>query len=223
VLVLLRYWHNGTWSVLFLLQLHFRYEALTRHNMCTMPEKFPIVLFVLQPSLNFASLQKERPWAAWDGRVHSGKCIQSGAVAFSSCRLRVPRVGWAAAKLVPSSTVWIFCLLFHWNLQTHYENLTSSQLSRRAVNEQEQTPWSESASDRHLSANLVPSFADRGCHIVIVTDTYGRILGFLYRNHYFFFQVAPQLYSGGWVNPVPDPLLLTKSGIAGTRDPDLDL
>jgi hypothetical protein len=32
-----------------------------------------------------------------------------------------------------------------------------------------------------------------------------------------FFQVAPQLYSRGWVDPVPDPLLLRKSGSAGNR------
>jgi hypothetical protein len=38
------------------------------------------------------------------------------------------------------------------------------------------TPWSESAnelyrpSDRRLSAKLVPTFADRGCHVVRVTD-----------------------------------------------------
>jgi hypothetical protein len=47
------------------------------------------------------------------------------------------------------------------------------------------TPWPESASelyrpsDRHLWAKLVPTFADRGCHVVSVTDPYGRILGFL--------------------------------------------
>jgi hypothetical protein len=32
-----------------------------------------------------------------------------------------------------------------------------------------------------------------------------------------FFQVAPHLYSRGWVDPVPDPLLLRKSGRAGNR------
>jgi hypothetical protein len=46
-------------------------------------------------------------------------------------------------------------------------------------------PWPESASelyppsDRRLSAKLVPTFADRGCHVVSVTEPYGRILGFL--------------------------------------------
>jgi hypothetical protein len=65
------------------------------------------------------------------------------------------------------------------------------------------TPWPESASklyrpsDRRLSAKLVPTFADGGCNVVSVTDPYGRILGFLSRRSYFFFQVAPQLYSQG--------------------------
>jgi hypothetical protein len=46
-------------------------------------------------------------------------------------------------------------------------------------------PWSEPASelyrpsDRRLSAKLLPTFADRGCHVVSVTDPYCRILGFL--------------------------------------------
>jgi hypothetical protein len=48
-------------------------------------------------------------------------------------------------------------------------------------------------------------------------DPYGRILGFLDRSRYFFFQVAPQLYSRGCVDPVPDPLLLRKSGSTGNR------
>jgi hypothetical protein len=75
-------------------------------------------------------------------------------------------------------------------------------------------------SDSRLSAKLVPTFADRECHVVRVTGPYFRILGLLDRSRYFFFQVAPQLYSRGRVDPVPDPLLLRKSGIAGnwTRD-----
>jgi hypothetical protein len=53
------------------------------------------------------------------------------------------------------------------------------------------TPWSESASelyrpsDRRLSATWLPTFADRGCHVVSVTDPYGRILDFLDRSRYF--------------------------------------
>jgi hypothetical protein len=68
-------------------------------------------------------------------------------------------------------------------------------------------PWTESASevyqprDRRLSAKLVATFADRRCHMVSVTDSYGSILGFLDRNRYFFFQLSPQLYSRGCVDP----------------------
>jgi hypothetical protein len=60
-------------------------------------------------------------------------------------------------------------------------------------------PWPESASevyrpsDLRLLAKLVPTFADTGFHVVSVTDPYGRILRFLDRTCYFFFQVAPQL------------------------------
>jgi hypothetical protein len=50
-------------------------------------------------------------------------------------------------------------------------------------------------SDRRLSAKLVPTFADRGCHVVSVTDPYGCIFGFLDQSNYFFFHVAPELYS----------------------------
>jgi hypothetical protein len=84
------------------------------------------------------------------------------------------------------------------------------------------TPWPESASelyrpsDCRLSARLVPTFSDRGCRVVRVIDPYGRILGFLDRSRYFSLQVA-QLYSRGWVDPVPDPLILRKSGSAGNR------
>jgi hypothetical protein len=54
-----------------------------------------------------------------------------------------------------------------------------------------QTPWSESASelyrpsDRRLAAKWLPTFADKGCHVVSETDPYGRILGFLDRSRYF--------------------------------------
>jgi hypothetical protein len=43
----------------------------------------------------------------------------------------------------------------------------------------------------------VPTFADRGKNEVSVTDPYVRVLGFLDRIHYFFYQVAPQLKSRG--------------------------
>jgi hypothetical protein len=39
--------------------------------------------------------------------------------------------------------------------------------------------------------------ADRGRNMVSVTDLYSRILGFLNLTRYYFFQVAPQMYSRG--------------------------
>jgi hypothetical protein len=57
--------------------------------------------------------------------------------------------------------------------------------------------------------------------VVSVTDLHGRILGFLDRSLYYFFQVAPPLCSRGWVDPVPDPLLLRKSGSDENRSRDL--
>jgi hypothetical protein len=71
-----------------------------------------------------------------------------------------------------------------------------------SVPHKKKTPWSESASelyqpsDRLLLAKRLPTFADRGCHVVSVTDPYGRILGFL-NELLLFYQVAPQLYSRG--------------------------
>jgi hypothetical protein len=84
-------------------------------------------------------------------------------------------------------------------------------------------PWPEFTSelyrpsDRRLSAKLMSTFAERECHVVSVTDPYGPILGFLDRSRYFFFQVAPQLYSRDRVDPVPDPLLFRKSDSPGNR------
>jgi hypothetical protein len=75
--------------------------------------------------------------------------------------------------------------------------------------------------DRRLSAKLVPNFTDRGCRVVSTADPHGRVLGFLDWGNYYFFQVAPQLYSRGLVDPVPDPLLLRKSGSAWNRTWDL--
>jgi hypothetical protein len=70
------------------------------------------------------------------------------------------------------------------------------------------------AIDRRLSAKWLPTFANKGCHVVSVTDPYGHILGSR-QEPLLFYQVAPQLYSRGWVNPVPDTVLFFCS--AGNR------
>jgi hypothetical protein len=76
-------------------------------------------------------------------------------------------------------------------------------------------------SDRCLSAKLVPTFADRGYHVVSATYPHGCILSFMDQSHYCFLQVAPQLYPRGWVGPVLDPVLLRKSGSVRNRTRDL--
>jgi CBS-domain-containing membrane protein len=76
------------------------------------------------------------------------------------------------------------------------KRVTIADFERLSANmgEKKTPPWSESASelyrpsDRRLSAKLVPTFADRGCHMVSVTNPYGRILGFLDRSRYFSFK-----------------------------------
>jgi hypothetical protein len=90
-----------------------------------------------------------------------------------------------------------------------------------------QNLWPESGSELYrprdcsMSAKLVTTFADRGCPVVSVTDPYGLILGFIVWSRYLFFQVAPQFYSWGWVDPVTDPLIVRKSGSVGNRIWDL--
>jgi hypothetical protein len=51
--------------------------------------------------------------------------------------------------------------------------------------------------------------------MVNTMDPYGDNLDFLDQSRYFFFHVAPPLYSRCRVDPVPDPLLLRKCGRPG--------
>jgi hypothetical protein len=102
-------------------------------------------------------------------------------------------------------------------------NVLSGVIAQMTKQKLKQTPWPESTSkvyrpsDHRLSAKLVPTFADRGCHAISVMNTYGRILGFLDRSRYFFLQVAPQSHSRGWVNLGSDPPLLSKCISAWNR------
>jgi hypothetical protein len=50
---------------------------------------------------------------------------------------------------------------------------------------------------RYLSAKLMSNLRIEGCRVVSATHPRGRNLRFLDRSRYFFFQVVPQLYSGG--------------------------
>jgi hypothetical protein len=61
----------------------------------------------------------------------------------------------------------------------------------------------------------VPTFVERGCHVISVIDSYGRILDFLDRNSYFFFEVAPQLYSRADWTPFQTHYFSENMGVLG--------
>jgi hypothetical protein len=78
----------------------------------------------------------------------------------------------------------------------HVQNMKHELTVLQQLKKLFSTSWPESASevyrlsDRRLSAMLVPNFSDRYSHVVSLTDPYGRILVFLERSCYSFFQVA---------------------------------
>jgi hypothetical protein len=72
-----------------------------------------------------------------------------------------------------------------------------------------------------LVGEVTNNFCGFGCCVVRTTNPYGHILRFIDRSRYFLFQVAPQLYSRGWVDSVPDPLFLGKPDSVGKRTRDL--
>jgi hypothetical protein len=97
------------------------------------------------------------------------------------------------------STILIFTFFYYFLSREHKKNSVAS-VRKRTIPTERPPLVSE------VSANF---FADRRCHVVSVTNPYGRIFGFLDRSRYYFFQVARQLYSRGWVDPIPDQLLFS--------------
>jgi hypothetical protein len=83
-----------------------------------------------------------------------------------------------------------FCCVTN-TFNTRFLNTKIKQSSFSLIHYLKKTLWSESASelyrpsDRRLSAKSLPTFAYKGCHMVSVTNPYGRILGFLDRSRYF--------------------------------------
>jgi hypothetical protein len=108
-----------------------------------------------------------------------------------------------------SALMWYWHITRQWLSVIIYAlNLNSVSLVHERIIPAERQP---------LVGKVTANVCDRGCHVVSVMDPYGRTLGLLDRSRYFFFQVAPQLHSRGWVDPVPNPLLLRKSGSAENR------
>jgi hypothetical protein len=141
------------------------------------------------------------------------------------CVLAVPlsNLGWALlgflqslqmnAGVVPRNRPFTGCFHMLRNASPHCHNIRFWVRVKIASLIYKEISWPDSTNelyrpnDRRFSAKLVSTFADRRSHVVSMTVPYGRILAFLDRRRYFFFEVAPQLYSRGWVVPVPDPLL----------------
>jgi hypothetical protein len=79
------------------------------------------------------------------------------------------------AKLLPSSP----------KQSTYYEFVVHSERNELERRSNERLYLHSCISHRRLSAKFLPTFADRGYHVVSVTDPYDRILGFLDRIRYF--------------------------------------
>jgi hypothetical protein len=77
-----------------------------------------------------------------------------------------------------------------------------------------QANYTDRLSGRRLSAKLVPTLADRGVSRGQRNDSPTVVnVGFLDRSRRFL-EIAPQSSSRGWVDPVPDPLLIRKNLVA---------
>jgi hypothetical protein len=100
------------------------------------------------------------------------------------------------------------------NLKSYINKTNSEALSPQA----NYTDWATATCQR----NLVPTFVDRGVSRGERGGSPAVLnLSFLDRSRYFSFK-SLRIYSHkGWVYPVPDPLLLRKSGSTGNRIRDL--
>jgi hypothetical protein len=76
-----------------------------------------------------------------------------------------------------------------------------AQKKLRGLSPRANYTWSR---DCGLSTKLVPTFTDRGRRMVSTTNPHGRILRFIDRSRCFSFQVAPQMYSWGRVDSIPN-------------------
>jgi hypothetical protein len=92
----------------------------------------------------------------------------------------------------------------HWHYVPLHVLLWTKKLNSVAWVRERTVP---TKNDRRLTAKLMPTFANRKCYVVSLTDPYGHILGFLDRSRYFSFQVALQLYSRVCVDPVRTSML----------------
>jgi hypothetical protein len=141
----------------------------------------------------------------------------------SSCRLH-----YGIHRFGHDNTIWKYLLIqllnsyallmcyvwrFHLNMRVLSRNImicyiTSTTQTKKLMAFSPQanyTDWSTATGQR----TLVPTFVDRGVLRGQCSRTPTTVnISLLDQSCYFFFQVAPHLSSRGWVDPVPDPLLL---------------
>jgi hypothetical protein len=129
-----------------------------------------------------------------------------------SCDARVREPQWLQK---------IFNLTFSWSKRKQIVFRSQSQSHITTANQSVSLSWCRAASGTHTLHGLSPRanytdrattacwrsdcqlFADRGCNVVSVKDS-----RFSRQEPLLFYKVAPQLYSRGWVGPVPDHPLL---------------
>jgi hypothetical protein len=132
------------------------------------------------------------------------------------------------ASVVPSSSIVVTLIV---------EALSSSETSvftratlryipkqNKQTNSMVLTPWANYTDWATATCwrNLVPTFVDRGVSRGQRGGSPNVVnLSFLDRSRYFSFKELLIYTRKGWVDPVPDPLLLRKSGSAGNRTWDL--
>jgi hypothetical protein len=114
-----------------------------------------------------------------------------------------------------------------WDVTGCYKSHTAQYPRRQQSSKNKlrspQEKYTDSATATCLR-HLVPTFVARGLSRGQLGGSLTVVnLSFLDRSRYFFFQIVPHLSSRGRVDPVPDPLLLRKSGGAGNRTRDLSL
>jgi hypothetical protein len=119
-------------------------------------------------------------------------------------------------KLMFTNRVWRFHL-WRGHLAFSCNNIKNKTNSMALSQQAKYTDWSTAIYQR----DLVPTFADRR----VSRGQRGgspAVVNLIDPSRYFSFQVAPHLSSRGWVDPVPDPLLLRKSGSQESSSGPLD-
>jgi hypothetical protein len=140
---------------------------------------------------------------------YCNSCICSSSLSGLVCKSHSQNIQEALNLLVREERCWA---LFYMPLYMFIHNLLNVLVQKTKLRDlSSRANYTDRAtvSCRQVSAKFCGLRVLRGEHDGSLRP-YSR-----FSSSYFFFQVSPQLFSRGWVDPVPDPLLLRKSGGAG--------